>query len=87
MKHLLTTILGALLSVLVNTASAAPAKPNVVYLLADDLGWSDPSTHPGGSIPTPIWTSGTDTRVKKIEDTDLFTNIRVRAVLASELGK
>ena len=29
------------------------AKPNIVYLLADDLGWSDLSTHPGGSIPTP----------------------------------
>jgi len=34
-------------------AHAAPAKPNVVYLLADDLGWSDISVHPGGSIPTP----------------------------------
>ena len=32
---------------------AAPPKPNVVYLMADDLGWSDISAHPGGSIPTP----------------------------------
>lgn len=33
---------------------AAPSsKPNVVYLLADDLGWSDLSVHPGGTIPTP----------------------------------
>jgi len=32
---------------------ATAGKPNVVYLLADDLGWSDLSTHPGGSIPTP----------------------------------
>ena len=31
----------------------AAAKPNIVYLLADDLGWSDISAHPGGSIPTP----------------------------------
>ena len=31
----------------------APAKPNVVYMLADDLGWSDLSAHPGGTIPTP----------------------------------
>jgi len=31
----------------------AAERPNVVYLLADDLGWSDISTHPGGSIPTP----------------------------------
>ena len=30
-----------------------PAKPNIVYLLADDLGWSDISRHPGGTIPTP----------------------------------
>ena len=33
--------------------AADSPKPNVVYLLADDLGWSDISTHPGGSIPTP----------------------------------
>jgi len=32
---------------------AADTKPNVVYLFADDLGWSDISAHPGGSIPTP----------------------------------
>jgi arylsulfatase A-like enzyme len=35
------------------TKAAEPAKPSVVYLLADDLGWSDISAHPGGSIPTP----------------------------------
>ena len=33
--------------------AAEPPKPNVVYLLADDLGWSDISAHRGGSIPTP----------------------------------
>jgi arylsulfatase A len=32
---------------------AVSAKPNIVYLLADDLGWSDLSAHPGGTIPTP----------------------------------
>ncbi len=31
----------------------ASEKPNIVYLLADDLGWSDVSVHSGGSIPTP----------------------------------
>jgi arylsulfatase A-like enzyme len=30
---------------------ARPGKPNVVYLLADDLGWSDISIHPHGSSP------------------------------------
>ena len=33
---------------------ARPAdRPNVVILLADDLGWSDISANPGGSIATP----------------------------------
>lgn len=55
MKHYLSTlIVAALLAVpLTCLAAAANAKPNVVYLLADDLGWSDISTHPGGSIRTP----------------------------------
>lgn len=34
-------------------ADPAPVKPNIVYLLADDLGWSDLSIHPGGTIKTP----------------------------------
>jgi arylsulfatase A-like enzyme len=33
--------------------SVADPPPNIVYLLADDLGWSDLSIHPGGSIATP----------------------------------
>jgi sialate O-acetylesterase len=36
-----------------NAGQENVAKPNVVYILADDLGWSDLSTHPGGGIPTP----------------------------------
>ena len=51
-KQILSLI--ALLGVLCGQAAAAQAaKPNVVYLMADDLGWSDISAHPGGSIPTP----------------------------------
>jgi arylsulfatase A-like enzyme len=34
-------------------APTSSAKPNVVFLLGDDVGWSDVSTHPGGFIPTP----------------------------------
>jgi len=36
-----------------HAADRPAGKPNFVYLLADDLGWSDISIHPGGSIPTP----------------------------------
>jgi arylsulfatase A-like enzyme len=34
-------------------ASAGSTQPNVVYLMADDLGWSDISANPGGTIRTP----------------------------------
>ncbi|MGA2496263.1 MAG: sulfatase-like hydrolase/transferase [Tepidisphaeraceae bacterium] len=49
MKHIVIMLLALLL--VAPRLVAAP--PNVVYLLADDLGWSDISAHPGGSIPTP----------------------------------
>lgn len=32
--------------------TAAPSKPNVVYILSDDVGWGDLSVH-GGGVPTP----------------------------------
>lgn len=32
--------------------AAESAKPNVVYIMADDLGWGDLSVH-GGGVPTP----------------------------------
>jgi arylsulfatase A-like enzyme len=41
-----------LLTVLLLPLAARAAQPNVVYLLADDLGWGDLSAN-GGSIPTP----------------------------------
>ncbi len=53
MKSTLLLLLAGCLFAPWLTTAAEPAKPNVVYLLADDLGWSDISAHPGGSIPTP----------------------------------
>jgi arylsulfatase A-like enzyme len=41
-----------LLTILLLPLAARAAQPNVVYLLADDLGWGDLSAN-GGSIPTP----------------------------------
>jgi arylsulfatase A-like enzyme len=32
--------------------AAEPARPNVVYIMADDVGWGDLSVH-GGGVPTP----------------------------------
>ncbi len=50
-------VISALLASLatLHAADAPPssAKPNVVFLLGDDVGWSDVSTHPGGFIRTP----------------------------------
>ena len=49
MKQLCCSIIVLILSA--TCLRAAP--PNVVYILADDLGWSDVSAHPGGTIQTP----------------------------------
>lgn len=50
MAAVLSIFTGSLLAV---TAQAAePGKPNVVYILSDDVGWGDLSVH-GGGVPTP----------------------------------
>lgn len=33
-------------------SSESPARPNIVFIIADDLGWSDVGFH-GGNVPTP----------------------------------
>lgn len=53
MKHLCLRLALAVLAVLLSLRGTAAARPNVLYILADDLGWSDISAHPGGCIQTP----------------------------------
>ena len=42
--------------------------------------------HADGSI-TAIWTNGKDTRNRMVEDTELFTNVRVRTVPVGDVLK
>ena len=42
--------------------------------------------HADGSI-SPIWTNGKDTRNRMAADTELFTNVRVRAATAGDIIK
>ncbi len=53
MRHSLFALAALLFTPLAALHAADSPKPNIVYLFADDLGWSDISAHPGGSIPTP----------------------------------
>ncbi len=57
-------------------------KPGTYTVYLDNLRLR----HADGST-SPIWTSGKDTRVNKIADSDLFKNVQVRAVPAAEVGK
>jgi len=49
MKQFITSLM---LGLLASTLFAGPAKPNVIFLLADDLGWADVAFH-HGNVPTP----------------------------------
>ena len=52
MKHTITLLIALLLTPLFTIHAVAAPKPNVVYIMADDLGWGDISAH-GGGVPTP----------------------------------
>ncbi|MBI5685948.1 MAG: sulfatase-like hydrolase/transferase [Verrucomicrobia bacterium] len=52
MKNLVRTLTVLLLAPLAVLHAAGAAKPNIVYMLADDLGWGDIGAN-GGSIRTP----------------------------------
>ena len=55
-------------------------KPGTYKVYLDNLR----VRHADGST-SPIWTSGKDTRFRNIEDSELFTNVRVRAVPVSKV--
>ncbi len=52
MRKLVYSILSLLLVSVVTISAQTATKPNVVYIMADDLGWGDISAH-GGGVPTP----------------------------------
>src|SRR6516225_8709098 len=56
MKPLLLTLPGLLLASLASLHAADPAKPtrpNVLVIVADDLGYGDIGVHGGRDVPTP----------------------------------
>ena len=57
-------------------------KPGIYKVYLDNLR----IRHADGTT-TPIWTNGKDTPFRNIEDSGLFTNVRVRTMPVAEVGK
>jgi len=53
MKSLLPLLTFALTAALPSSTSAASAKPNILVIVADDLGYADIGVHGGKEVPTP----------------------------------
>jgi len=53
MKQFTRFLLTGLVAALFTAASAADRKPNIVFVLADDLGWSDTATYGSKYYETP----------------------------------
>ncbi len=52
MKHRLSLVILMLLALAATSRSASPEKPNILFIVADDLGWSDVGWHDGfGKTP------------------------------------
>ena len=55
-RHQLLSRIGAviaLLSVVWHAAADTPRRPNILYIIADDLGYGEPACYGGKDIPTP----------------------------------
>lgn len=75
MKHLLASFI-ALLPGLCSWLAAAPAKPNIVFILADDLGWGDLGCYGHSTIKSPNLD-------RMARDGSLFTHFYVNGSVCS----
>ena len=71
----------------VAAAAAAPPKPNIVWIMADDLGWGEPSAYPAGSkhgrISTPNLKKFAASGIRFTDAYAGYTGLYPRAILIS----